>query len=195
MTGSIGVVTINLARLGYLFKQNREALFARLGELLDLAKSCLEKKRAFVQEMYDRGLYPYTKRYLPTFRNHFSTIGVNGMNELLRNFSNDTMDITSEEGRAFAEEILEFIRLRSTRRKPATCTTWKPRPRKAPRTASPAKTRNAILTSSRPAPWGSVITRTAPSFPWTTQATCSGRSSFRMNFNAATREEPSSTCT
>jgi len=62
--------------------------------------------------MYDRGLYPYTKRYLPTFRNHFSTIGVNGMNELLRNFSNDTMDITSEEGRAFAEEILEFIRLR-----------------------------------------------------------------------------------
>lgn len=112
MTGSIGVVTINLARLGYLFKQNREALFARLGELLDLAKSCLEKKRAFVQEMYDRGLYPYTKRYLPTFRNHFSTIGVNGMNELLRNFSNDTMDITSEEGRAFAEEILEFIRLR-----------------------------------------------------------------------------------
>lgn len=112
MTGSIGVVTINLARLGYLFKQNREALFARLGELLDLAKSCLEKKRAFVQEMYDRGLYPYTKRYLPTFRNHFSTIGVNGMNELLRNFSNDTMDITSEEGRVFAEEILEFIRLR-----------------------------------------------------------------------------------
>lgn len=112
MTGSIGVVTINLARLGYLFKQNREALFARLEELLDLAKSSLEKKRAFVQEMYDRGLYPYTKRYLPTFRNHFSTIGVNGMNELLRNFSNDTMDITTEEGRNFAEEILEFIRLR-----------------------------------------------------------------------------------
>ena len=112
MTGSIGVVTINLARLGYLFKQNREALFARLGELLDLAKSCLEKKRAFVQEMYDRGLYPYTRRYLPTFRNHFSTIGVNGMNELLRNFSNDSMDITSEEGRTFAEEILEFIRVR-----------------------------------------------------------------------------------
>lgn len=115
MTGSIGVVTINLARLGYLFKQNREALFARLGELLDLAKSCLEKKRAFVQEMYDRGLYPYTKRYLPTFRNHFSTIGVNGMNELLRNFSNDTMDITSEEGRAFAKEILEFIPLANGR--------------------------------------------------------------------------------
>lgn len=76
MTGSIGVVTINLARLGYLFKQNREALFARLGELLDLAKSCLEKKRAFVQEMYDRGLYRH--QLLPAhLRNHFSTIGVN----------------------------------------------------------------------------------------------------------------------
>lgn len=112
MTGSIGVVTINLARLGYLFKNNREALFARLGELLDLAKSCLEKKRAFVQEMYDRGLYPYTKRYLPTFRNHFSTIGVNGMNELLRNFSGDAIDTTTEDGRAFASEILEFIRSR-----------------------------------------------------------------------------------
>ncbi|MCQ5042060.1 anaerobic ribonucleoside-triphosphate reductase, partial [Akkermansia muciniphila] len=73
------------SRLGYLFKQNREALYARLLELLDLAKSFLEKKRAFVQEMYDCGLYPYTKRYLPTFRTHYSTIGVNGMNELLRN--------------------------------------------------------------------------------------------------------------
>lgn len=112
MTGSIGVVTINLARLGYLYKQNKEALYERLAELLDLAKSCLEKKRDFIQEMYNRGLYPYTKRYLPTFRNHFSTIGVNGMNELLRNFSNDTINITSIEGKEFAKEILEFIRLR-----------------------------------------------------------------------------------
>lgn len=112
MTGSIGVVTLNLARLGYLYKQNREALYARLSELLELARSALEKKRVFIQDMYDRGLYPYTKRYLPSFRNHFSTIGVNGMNELLRNFTNDELDITSEEGRAFAKDILEFIRER-----------------------------------------------------------------------------------
>lgn len=110
MTGSIGVVTINLARLGYLYKQNRENLFKHLSLLMELAKSTLEKKRTFIQELYDRGLYPYTRRYLPGFRNHFSTIGVNGMNELLRNFSNDTIDISTDQGIAMAREILEFMR-------------------------------------------------------------------------------------
>ncbi len=110
MTGSIGVVTINLARLGYLYKDSKEELYARLTELLELAKTSLEKKRIFVQTMYDRGLYPYTKRYLPGFRNHFSTIGINGMNELLRNFSSDRLDITMKEGKEFALEMLDFIR-------------------------------------------------------------------------------------
>jgi ribonucleoside-triphosphate reductase len=110
MTGSIGVVTINMARLGYLYKQNKPALFSHLEHLMELAKDTLEKKRVFIQELYDRGLYPYTKRYLPGFRNHFSTIGINGMNELLRNFSNDAIDISSDEGIEFAREILEFMR-------------------------------------------------------------------------------------
>lgn len=110
MTGSIGVVTINLARLGYLYKSDKEALLNRLSELMDLAKSSLEKKRVFIQELYDRGLFPYTKRYLPTFNNHFSTIGVNGMNELLRNYSQDKTNISSDEGIVFAQEILEFMR-------------------------------------------------------------------------------------
>ena len=110
MTGSIGVVTINMARLGYLFRNDKEGLYNRLEELLLLSKSTLEKKRQFIQVMFDRGLYPYTKRYLPGFRNHFSTIGVNGMNEMLRNFSGDTIDITSAEGQKFSMEILEFIR-------------------------------------------------------------------------------------
>lgn len=110
MTGSIGVVTINMARLGYLYKQNREALLQRLGDLMELAKSTLEKKRRFIQELYDRGLYPYTKRYLPTFNNHFSTIGINGMNELLRNYSRDRIDIAMPEGIRMAEDILEFMR-------------------------------------------------------------------------------------
>lgn len=110
MTGSIGVVTINLARLGYLYKQNKPTLLKRLGELMDMARSTLEKKRRFIQELYDRGLYPYTKRYLPGFRNHFSTIGINGMNELLRNFSNDTMDITADKGMDMAAEIMAFMR-------------------------------------------------------------------------------------
>lgn len=112
MTGSIGVVTINMARLGYIYKGNREELYKRLDALMEMAKSTLEKKRVFVQEMYDRGLYPYTKRYLPHFRNHFSTIGVNGLNEMIRNFSDDVMDITTGVGEAFAIEVLEHIRSR-----------------------------------------------------------------------------------
>jgi ribonucleoside-triphosphate reductase len=110
MTGSIGVVTLNLARLGYLFKGDKEALYKRLDELLEMAKSTLEKKRAFVQKMYDRGLYPYTARYLPGFNNHFSTIGVNGMNEMIRNFTNDEHDITDRFGHDFALEMLEYLR-------------------------------------------------------------------------------------
>ncbi len=110
MTGSIGVVTINMARLGYLCKDNKDALFFRLTRLMDLAKSTLEKKRIFVQELYDRGFYPYTKRYLKGFKNHFSTIGVNGINEMIRNFTHDREDVTSENGTKFAIEVLEFIR-------------------------------------------------------------------------------------
>ncbi len=110
MTGSIGVVTINMARLGYLCKDNKEALYFRLERLMELAKSTLEKKRILVQELYDRGLYPYTKRYLKGFKNHFSTIGVNGMNEMIRNFTHDRCEISSEEGEKFAIEVLEFMR-------------------------------------------------------------------------------------
>lgn len=110
MTGSIGVVTINMARLGYLFKGNKAALFQQLDKLLLISKSTLEKKRTFIQGMYDRGLYPYTKRYLQHFRNHFSTIGVNGMNEMIQNFTHNEDDITSETGIELASEILEYIR-------------------------------------------------------------------------------------
>ncbi|OIV40159.1 ribonucleoside triphosphate reductase [Flavobacterium johnsoniae] len=112
MTGSIGVVTINMARLGFLHKGNIIDLFKHLDELLLIAKSTLEKKRIFIQEMYDRGLYPYTKRYLDHFRNHFSTIGVNGMNEMILNFTNGKQDITANSGIHFASEILDHIRLR-----------------------------------------------------------------------------------
>ncbi|MGG7048544.1 MULTISPECIES: ribonucleoside triphosphate reductase [unclassified Campylobacter] len=110
MTGSIGVVTINLARLGYLYKDDKKGLYTRLEYLLELAKSTLEKKRKFIQEMYERGLYPYTARYLKHFNNHFSTIGINGMNELLRNFTNDNDDIATEFGREFALEMINFLR-------------------------------------------------------------------------------------
>ncbi len=110
MTGSIGVVTINMARLGYLHRGDKEKLLKEVEYLMDLAKSTLEKKRVFVQEMYERGLYPYTARYLPGFNNHFSTIGVNGVNEMIRNFTNDEHNIADEFGMEFATELLDFMR-------------------------------------------------------------------------------------
>jgi ribonucleoside-triphosphate reductase len=112
MTGSIGVVTINMARLGYLYKGDKKVLFDKLDNLLLIAKSTLEKKRIFITEMYERGLFPYTKRYLPHFRNHFSTIGVNGINEMLLNFTDGNLNITNEDGVDFASEILDYIRNR-----------------------------------------------------------------------------------
>lgn len=112
MTGSIGVVTLNMARLGFLYKGDKEALMIRVDQLMNHAKNTLEKKRVFIQEMYDRGLFPYTQRYLPGFNNHFSTIGVNGMNEMIRNFTSDAYDISSKKGIEFAMEILNHMRER-----------------------------------------------------------------------------------
>lgn len=109
-TGSLGVVTINCARLGYVFAQDEEGLFNRLSYLLDLARNSLEIKRKVIQRHMDQGLFPYTRRYLGTLRNHFSTIGVNGINEMIRNFTQDEEDITTEAGHAFAAKVLDFIR-------------------------------------------------------------------------------------
>ena len=110
MTGSVGVVTINMARLGHLFVGNKAGLYERLDYLMEIAKSTLEKKRVFIQEMYDRGLYPYTQRYLKHFRNHFSTIGVNGLNEMILNFTEGKEDITGNFGQNLSSELLEHIR-------------------------------------------------------------------------------------
>jgi ribonucleoside-triphosphate reductase len=111
-TGSLGVVTINCARLGYLFKGDEAALYRRLDELLELARNSLEIKRKVIQRHMDRGLFPYTRRYLGTLRNHFSTVGVNGVNEMIRNFSGDAHDITGGYGHAFACRLLDHIRAR-----------------------------------------------------------------------------------
>ena len=113
-TGSIGVVTINCARLGYVHAGNQEALFLQLDILLDMARDVLEKKRTVVQHYIDEGLYPYTKRYLGTLRNHFSTLGVNGINEMIRNFSHDQHDITTPTGHALALALLDHVRDRMT---------------------------------------------------------------------------------
>lgn len=111
-TGSLGVVTINCARLGYTHRGDDAGLMARLDELMELAKKSLELKRKVIQRHMDAGLFPYTKRYLGTLRNHFSTIGVNGINELVRNFTNDADDITTDWGHAFAARLLDHVRAR-----------------------------------------------------------------------------------
>jgi len=115
LTGSIGVVTINLPRIGYLSKTKKEFL-ERLGKLMDLAKESLEIKRKTIENFIEKGLYPYSKFYLSGvkkardtyFANHFSTIGLVGMNEALLNFIGE--NIASRRGRRFAIEVLDFMR-------------------------------------------------------------------------------------
>lgn len=117
LTGSIGVVTINLPRIGYLSK-NKEEFFDRLSTLMQIAKESLETKRKVLEELTDGGLYPYARHYLTNvkerfgkcWQNHFSTIGLIGMNEALLNFEPIAESITTEKGRAFAGEVLDFMR-------------------------------------------------------------------------------------
>ncbi len=111
-TGSVGVVTINCARLGYLHRGDETGLLDRLDVLLEMGKQSLEIKRKVIQRLMDQGLFPYTKRYLGTLRNHFSTLGVNGINELIRNFTAGTQDITTPWGQAFAVRLLDHVRSR-----------------------------------------------------------------------------------
>jgi len=112
-TGSLGVVTINCARLGYLHRDDETGLLAALDRLLELGRDSLEIKRKVIQRHMDNGLFPYTKRYLGTLRNHFSTLGVNGINEMVRNFDpTGRRDITSPWGRALALRLLDHVRAR-----------------------------------------------------------------------------------
>lgn len=106
-TGSVGVVSINMPRLGYLSK-NKEEFFKRLNYLMNLAKDSLEIKRKIVERNMQAGLLPYTKRYLGTLKNHFSTIGPIGMNEACLNLFGKGID--SSEGKEFAIEVLNFMR-------------------------------------------------------------------------------------
>lgn len=117
LTGSIGVVTINLPRIGYN-AVNEEDFLEKIGELMELAKNSLEIKRKAINGLTERGLYPYSRFYLRGVKeglgsywaNHFGTIGIIGMNEALMNFRGH--DITSPEGQAFAVKVLEFMRRR-----------------------------------------------------------------------------------
>lgn len=108
-TGSIGVVTINLPRIAYLAKDEKD-FYRRLEDLMDIAARSLKMKRDFVTGLLEAGLYPYTKRYLGTFSNHFSTIGLIGMNEVGLNASWIRKDLLDPKTQAFAGEVLDFMR-------------------------------------------------------------------------------------
>ena len=110
-TGSIGVVTINLPRMAYLSK-DEEDFFKRLAHMMDIAARSLHIKRTVISKLLDEGLYPYTKRYLGGFGNHFSTIGLIGMNEAGLNACWLRKDITHKETQNFAKKVLNFMRER-----------------------------------------------------------------------------------
>ncbi len=117
LTGSIGVVTINMPRIGYLSK-NKKEFMSRLGKIMDLAKESLEIKRKTLENFTEKGLYPYCKHFLSNIKlqrgeywgNHFSTIGIIGMNEALRNLFGTKVNIATKKGNKFAQEVLDFMR-------------------------------------------------------------------------------------
>ena len=110
-TGSVGVVTINIPRIAYLSK-TKEEFFTRLDRMMDIAARSLKIKRTIITKLLDEGLYPYTKRYLGTFNNHFSTIGLVGMNEAGLNACWVKADMTSEATQKFSQEVLNHMRER-----------------------------------------------------------------------------------
>ncbi len=110
-TGSVGVVTINMPRIAYL-SENQEEFYKRLDHMMDVAARSLDTKRAVITRLLDNGLYPYTKRYLGTFANHFSTIGLVGMNEVGLNAKWLRADMTHEKTQKFTAEVLNHMRER-----------------------------------------------------------------------------------
>ena len=110
-TGSVGVVTINMPRIAYL-AENEEDFYKRLDKLMDIAARSLKTKRTVITKLLDEGLYPYTKRYLGTFNNHFSTIGLVGMNEVGLNAKWLRADMTHKETQEFSKNVLNHMRER-----------------------------------------------------------------------------------
>ncbi len=108
-TGSVGVVTINMPRIAHL-SANAEEFYARLEHMMDLSARSLKIKREVITKLLDEGLYPYTKRYLGTFNNHFSTIGLVGMNEVGLNAKWLRADMTHKETQEFTKDVLNFMR-------------------------------------------------------------------------------------
>ena len=203
LTGSIGVVTINMARLGYRFADDEAALIAELDHLIDLASQSLELKRETIQFHMDRGLFPYSRRYLGSLDNHFSTVGVNGMNEMVRNFSHDDYDLTDERGFDMCVRILDHIRDRMVELQEATGHLYNLEATPAEGTTyrfakEDGKRYPGILVVQPPGrrdPRRSRTTRTRPSFPFPTRTTPSRLWRIRKSCSRSTRVARFCTCT
>ncbi|ANQ76516.1 Anaerobic ribonucleoside triphosphate reductase [Corynebacterium pseudotuberculosis] len=167
LTGSIGVVTLNCARLGYLHADDEEGLLANVDKLVQLGIETLERRRAFVAKQMDAGLYPYSSRWLPSLDNHFSTIGVNGCNEMIRNFTHDAYDLTDPPGPRtglVAYLITSTIYWLKPKNAQATCSTLKPLPPRAPLTDWLRRILSVIPESFTQARRKSLITPIPPSY-------------------------------
>ena len=178
-TGSVGVVTINLPRIAYLSKTPEE-FYERLDHIMDIAARSLKTKRTVITRLMDAGLYPYTKYYLGTFENHFSTIGLIGMNEVGLNAKWLRADLTHPETQKFAKDVLNHMRERLS-------------DYQEQYGASPSTTRRRSPTSSPPTRTAPPTTPTPPTCPWATPRTSSPPWTFRTSSRPCTPPAPCST--
>lgn len=111
-TGSTGVVTINLPQLGYRFKEDKDGFYKELDHLMVMAKESLVIKRKTIEGLLDGRFYPYSKVYVQSYDTFFNTIGINGCNECIRNFTNDKHDISDKWGQSFTNELLDYMNSR-----------------------------------------------------------------------------------
>ena len=195
-TGSVGVVTINLPRIAYLAKDEAD-FFARLDHMMDIAARSLKIKRTTIGRLMEEGLYPYTKRYLGSFDNHFSTIGLVGMNEAGLNANWLRKDLTHEETQDFAVRVLKHMRERLSdyQEQYGDLYIWRPPLPSPPPIALPSTIRHSTPISSPPTRAGRPTTPIPATCLWATRRTCSPpwmyRTSSRPSTPAARCSTPS----
>lgn len=194
-TGSVGVVTINMPRIAYQAKDEAD-FYAKLDHMMDVSARSLKTKRQVITKLLNQGLYPYTKRYLGTFENHFSTIGLIGMNEAGLNARWVGKDMTHRECQEFTKNVLNHMRERLSDYQELYGDLYNLELRRLspPPTVWPSMTSSAIPTLSLPEQRGiRRITPTVPIFPWIIRRMYLTPWTSRMSFRPCTHQEPCST--
>ena len=194
-TGSIGVVTINMPRIAYLAEDEAD-FYRRLDKLMDISARSLSVKRTVITKLLNEGLYPYTRRYLGTFENHFSTIGLIGMNEVGLNAKWLRADMTHEKTQQFTKEVLDHMRERLSdyQEEYGDLYNLEATPQSPPPTASQSTmSLSSRISSPRLRTAALPITPTAHTFPFRSPRISSRRSIFRTIFRRDTPPAPYST--